>query len=104
AIAERSSSEGIMPASESLVALTITMKRMVASPLGFRSQGTNPGSIVTSNQKSPNRQVHDIFFRAAALLSPRVLLINAACLASKRVHGSESRLLSLALIMEDYRR
>jgi hypothetical protein len=35
AMAERSSSEGILPASESLVALTITMNRIVVSPIGF---------------------------------------------------------------------
>src|SRR5215510_8275249 len=41
AMAESSSSEGILPASESLVALTITMKRMVVSPLRF--SGSEPG-------------------------------------------------------------
>src|SRR5262249_14080476 len=38
AMAESSSSEGILPASESLVALTITMKRIVVSPLRFGSE------------------------------------------------------------------
>ena len=39
AMAARPSSEGILPASESLVALTITMKRIVVSPLvRFRSR------------------------------------------------------------------
>jgi hypothetical protein len=35
AMAERSSGEGIAPASDSLVALAITMNRIVVSPFGF---------------------------------------------------------------------
>src|SRR4029450_8012909 len=38
AMVESSSSEGILPASESLVALTIAMNRIVVSPLRFGSE------------------------------------------------------------------
>jgi hypothetical protein len=53
AMAESSSSDGILPASESLVGFTITMKRIIVSPSwsSVREPDTSPSSIVTSNHR-----------------------------------------------------
>src|SRR5262245_34504392 len=59
AIAASSSSDGILPASESFVALTITMNRIAVSPLGCLAKSReDPGSTVTSNERPRNRQGH----------------------------------------------
>src|SRR5262245_35706507 len=62
AMAASSSSEGILPASESLVALTITMNRIVVllSVCAGREPGMDPVTV-TSNQAWWNRQAHDSF-------------------------------------------
>src|SRR5262245_1564004 len=49
-MAESSSSEGILPASESLVALTITMNRIVVSPLGSRFPSRAPTPALLSRR------------------------------------------------------
>src|SRR5215510_12658421 len=63
AMAKSSSSDGILPASESLVTFTITMKRIAVSPLGssVREPDTSPSSIVTSNQRPRNRHAREVF-------------------------------------------
>src|SRR6266852_4405222 len=68
-ISVRSFSSGRTPASVSLVALMITMTRIVSSPRSFRFGAglpggldrLNPGSTFKSNQGQRDRQVHDHF-------------------------------------------
>ena len=71
-IAVSISSDGIAPASDSAVALTITMNRIVVSPscsnrgLPDFKTSRDPGSTLTSNEPRPDRQTRRNTFRLAA--------------------------------------
>jgi hypothetical protein len=49
-----------------LVAFTITMKRIVVSPLRLGSEPAQSSLYCASNQRLQNRQMRDIFFIAVA--------------------------------------
>src|SRR5262249_54235187 len=71
-IAASSFSSGITPASESLVALTIAMNRIVVSPRcsGSRAGLLHLGSIYATNEPQRYRQVQEFFCGCAPDIRP----------------------------------